>query len=1234
MPKNILEGIGGQGPRNILEGLPTGPRNILADIPGGAAKQVGAEPLPPREVPIPPTTFEDPERRFAETLVTPEGQVPVKEFQEATGSLEVPLLDPITVGFGAAGAGATIAYRSGSTLAMAVARGSIEGVLAASADYPIGVVTELVAGNHPEIALPLNLALGVMSGVTLERAVSKKLAKSLSNYGQRQVKDLKDPAVADILEKLKSNIASGPNAKDVKMADEIVETMEKSQPKLIAARESLGLPAPAVRKQLTSGARLMTESENPGVYVEKWEVRPPKGQTSLPPGKEVKLLQQGQPFHIVREFDEELRVQDIMDEEPGIRKFYETLPDPAPEVAPKGPSLEAFKDVDATKTVEEAFAGIANQPKKMATLNELMQEEPRIEKRVNDIIDGALRKELGEEKVSRKVPKLTVSERKIDDMLRRLFLVGNERGALGTGSTKLEVADNVSNILGRRIDYGDIPNLTGDEAEIAQDILIRMERRQEIVDLVGDPNYYKRTAHEVKARLGISDDDFHALKHGVSMRDMNLTAQREFTDTLLRLPGANGKETERNITSLATTFKAIFNRGRLWKEVADSDLIHRDYQPTSFTELPPPVKITINDFTPKEIKRDMTNAEQRLAALRSPHRVMSPFFGELTSPVLDREIKVIEGMRNASNGAKWAKAITKGIPSSASDIKKLLKPQKSINDNLIERLHKHPLYPKHIKMRQRHFDLQARIAKAQEPGASTQARAAIPKMRRDLKIIRARLQKGPISKIIGAMKRNQNDAYDKLIRLAETSPSVRIAMAADGALPEEMLTRMAPDELLRANSINEFMEQTKERLIEVGVPVRKNYGINHMYYDMESIPGITPKYAKFAAKLPHRLGDFNWMPDVPSLLPKYIANVNRTIGDASFLNKWAPVLENIKDSNPAVAKYLNDWMEENFRKSYTKTDLMLNHAMAIEYFKDIAFSLSVGAKHALKTPATLSRQGVIEGLFSLKEQLVDNIKIPVNILRGQRSDIQRLRDGFALQWKTMRRVVDDSPDLRDTLLSHARTLSGYPTLAIESVENGVTVISEALRGKARGLPDNIIRREAINSIFRTNFRGGGDQPLIQKNIYGRALTMFKQTPAKITENVVSVLKDAVTGKPGARLEAARFLMFLGSIELGARMNDRSVVEWMVHVPYLMDSVHAIKDSPFFEFSKQKAKFAASPPLLGTMSKIMEQAADPDFERFIDYELGSFSKYYRTAQGRLGKHYHSELEQLLGIKELE
>lgn len=109
--------------------------------------------------------------------------VTARDIEQGTSGLEQPLFDPITAFAGGFGVGAFLAKKAGTSLLAATGRGLLSGTVGAGTDLPISVAAEQVGEIDERLALPFALLVGVFSGATLERAIERKVLKTLSKVG-------------------------------------------------------------------------------------------------------------------------------------------------------------------------------------------------------------------------------------------------------------------------------------------------------------------------------------------------------------------------------------------------------------------------------------------------------------------------------------------------------------------------------------------------------------------------------------------------------------------------------------------------------------------------------------------------------------------------------------------------------------------------------------------------------------------------------------------------------------------------------------------------------------------------------------------------------------------------------------------------------------------------------------------------------------------------------------------
>ena len=203
-------------PPEPVEPEPTGADPAPAE-PGtaGEAPEPGTA-LPPAEVPLDDPEqlahFTDPRQGPQEAfrLVQDRLGVPMADREaagsnrmETTGTTEEPWIDPVMAGAGGFGGTAKVGFSAGLKLAPTLVRSLVSATAGAVADYPIGMATEKVGEKFPPLALPFNIAVGMVSGMTVERFLEDAVVSVLSRKGVgAPARKLIDETVAGVRAKL------------------------------------------------------------------------------------------------------------------------------------------------------------------------------------------------------------------------------------------------------------------------------------------------------------------------------------------------------------------------------------------------------------------------------------------------------------------------------------------------------------------------------------------------------------------------------------------------------------------------------------------------------------------------------------------------------------------------------------------------------------------------------------------------------------------------------------------------------------------------------------------------------------------------------------------------------------------------------------------------------------------------------------------------------------------------
>jgi len=154
--------------------IPAPPQGFMLDSErkrGGASGYFGPEVLP-KEI----------------EMLKRSGMTTEQILQEVGGVERDPWIDPMTVGVGASGATAKMLTKAGMKLAPAAGRAALAGLVSGAGDIPVGTLAEKAGEKHPALAYPVSLGVGVLSGMTLEKALEKTITKGVSKAAGKLVK--------------------------------------------------------------------------------------------------------------------------------------------------------------------------------------------------------------------------------------------------------------------------------------------------------------------------------------------------------------------------------------------------------------------------------------------------------------------------------------------------------------------------------------------------------------------------------------------------------------------------------------------------------------------------------------------------------------------------------------------------------------------------------------------------------------------------------------------------------------------------------------------------------------------------------------------------------------------------------------------------------------------------------------------------------------------------------------
>ena len=107
-----------------------------------------------------------------------------REIPAEMSGVEDPMIDPVTAGAAGAGAAFKLSMNAGKALMPSLARAVSAGVVNVATDPAYGTAAEVVGAASPSLALPFNIAVGLLGGMTLEPAIERGIAKAAAAAGK------------------------------------------------------------------------------------------------------------------------------------------------------------------------------------------------------------------------------------------------------------------------------------------------------------------------------------------------------------------------------------------------------------------------------------------------------------------------------------------------------------------------------------------------------------------------------------------------------------------------------------------------------------------------------------------------------------------------------------------------------------------------------------------------------------------------------------------------------------------------------------------------------------------------------------------------------------------------------------------------------------------------------------------------------------------------------------------
>ena len=597
------------------------------------------------------------------------------------------------------------------------------------------------------------------------------------------------------------------------------------------------------------------------------------------------------------------------------------------------------------------------------------------------------------------------------------------------------------------------------------------------------------------------------------------------------------------------------------------------------------------------------------SSIGSPNRVFGQVFSFENNPVIDAFESRMSKIKNIYNAKLWKNDILKEVKSAEEVLNETFSPIIEANKTVLEDLAK----------------AKREIIFEQERARKGNADVAADANRK------VKAAKERISKIEVKLAPVKEAIRKKNLEMAKDHGDVRVALAVAGELPEGI--RLSDVELRAAREIRGYLDRTKPALSELGIPVIEDRPyIPHIDIMQSDLFRPDQAFKMFKKKKGATILSFLeqvdnsgvWYPSIHKILDNYIPKVENKIAMQPFYNRWAKFRE-LLPHNSKLRNYMERWEAENFGyKEFTKFEQALNAVTSWEYMRLIGGSLSVAFKHVMKQTSSIAQFGakdINRAYRSTAKAFVDVAKEKL----GKDSTIPEvdLYRSFANN-RELIRMMDELP-IHQGVLDKVKAVLGSPTTAVEALDNGVSIFAALIKGAENSMSHKQIKQAIWKTVLETNFRSGLDQPLWQKKVWLRAATMFQSTPFKLFEWKYDLAKRAFSGEKdifgtSAGNTAIKLLVTYGIAESIARANNTSVLEMLLHPPYIGHGIGGrwgVTESP----------------LVGLLSDI-SMNRDKDLSKVAEERLlkwNAITKIRRIAEGKYPTDwYESGFHQLFGL----
>jgi hypothetical protein len=573
----------------------------------------------------------------------------------------------------------------------------------------------------------------------------------------------------------------------------------------------------------------------------------------------------------------------------------------------------------------------------------------------------------------------------------------------------------------------------------------------------------------------------------------------------------------------------------------------------------------------------------------SPGQVMRDSWG-LENPLVDAfEAGQTAGL-NTENSFKWFKSISKGVKSDS----------KMVKDRM------NPFVKEHVAL-SRKFEMTTDES----------------------------MKKSLSDMII----KNYKDANDFQLKIAESSPDVRIAMYAEDTLPATMLSRMSEKEIQVGEMIKSYYTKTADDMKRVGMPIvsKQAYTRHIISQEMKealgnynNIPDSIKKHIPADMAFAHRAGEFNWFPSMTAQLTDYIPVVERKLAFQPYLIHWKDTVDKAAKMGNKAGIEAAEMIKNNIYRGGTLSDKISSGITSTNYFLQLFMNARVAVKHVIGGfPGAISEVGIWNTPQAVYQMVAHPLKS------------QEMLKTFG-KLKDIVKTLETTSGIEVHSSRLLKALQGQPTVMAEYVESGINIMGNLMKGGSKGIDPELLRSYIWNKVTSVNFRGGWDIPKVFANPAGRIAFQYSLEPHKVWEYRLELVKRAMAGEKdiygtsyGSKL--IQYIGMVGASEAMARAHGKTIMDTIGGTPYI-DFVSPKKGFPFVK-PQMKVKLGPGVKLIADVSKDIARGdvlhvADEFVNYGLESGVGLLGQLSKAAGGKIPDYYEDAYDYLLGLPELD